>query len=70
MQGGKDGSLTEVFGSGTAAVIAPVKEIAYKGDVINVDTSSFKIAPLLKDTLNGIRSERLDDSFNWNVRVV
>ncbi|NNE27551.1 MAG: branched-chain amino acid aminotransferase [Saprospiraceae bacterium] len=70
MQGGKDGSLTEVFGSGTAAVIAPVKEIAYKGDVINIDTSAFKIAPMLKDTLNGIRSERLEDSFGWNVRVV
>ncbi|KAL9059701.1 MAG: hypothetical protein Q9162_001002 [Coniocarpon cinnabarinum] len=31
----KDGSLLEVFGSGTAAVVAPVRKIAWKGSVID-----------------------------------
>lgn len=65
MQAGKDGSLTEVFGTGTAAVIANVKEIGYKGDSVHVDPSSFKVAPFLKDTINGIRSQRLEDPYGW-----
>lgn len=70
MEGGRSGQLTEVFGAGTAAVIANVKEISYNDESIYVDSSKFKIAPLLRDTLNGIRSERLEDDFNWNVRVI
>ena len=70
IEGGKNGKLTEVFGSGTAAVIADVEKIAYKGDAIHFDPSSFKVSKMLRDTVNGIRSERLEDSFNWNVKVV
>ena len=70
MEAGRNGSLTEVFGSGTAAVIAFVKEITYRGESVHLDTNSFKIASMLKDTINGIRSERYEDEFDWNVRVV
>ncbi len=70
MELGKNGRLKEVFGSGTAAVIAMVKEISYRGDSVHLDAQTYKIAPLLKDTLNGIRSERLEDEFNWTLRVV
>ena len=70
MRGGRDGSLTEVFGAGTAAVIAYVKEISYKGESIHLDTSKYHIAPFLKSTLNGIRSERLEDHYGWITRVI
>ncbi len=70
MQAGKNGSLKEVFGAGTAAVIATVKAIGYNDDMVSVNPDEFKIAPMLKDTLNGIRSTRLEDTFGWTVKVV
>ncbi|MBT8228716.1 MAG: aminotransferase class IV, partial [Bacteroidia bacterium] len=70
MERGKKGELTEVFGSGTAAVIAMVKEVSYKGESVHLTPANYKVATMLKDTLNGIRSERIPDEFNWNVRVV
>ena len=69
MSSAKNGELTEVFGTGTAAVIARVNAIGYKGDKVEFDVNSYKIAPLLKDTVNGIRSGRLPDDFNWTIKV-
>jgi len=69
MAAGKNGSLREVFGTGTAAVIANVKEIGYKGDTITLDPETYKISTELKDTINGIRSTRLEDKFGWTVKV-
>lgn len=66
---GKEGRLKEVFGSGTAAVIANVKEISYNGEAVELDTSSYKVAPFLKDTINGIRSTRLEDPYGWTVPI-
>lgn len=65
----KRGELTEVFGSGTAAVVANVEAIGYKGDMQKFDISKYKITPMLKDTINGIRSGRIADTKNWTVKV-
>ena len=70
MIGAKRGELTEVFGSGTAAVIANVKGIGYKGEMANLNLDNYKVAPMLKDTINGIRSGRLEDTYNWTTKVV
>ncbi len=70
MAAAKNGELTEVFGAGTAAVVANVEAIGYKGDIQNFDISQYKIAPMLKDTINGIRSGRVEDTNNWTVKVV
>jgi len=70
MEAGENGSLKEIFGTGTAAVIANVKGVGYKGKEISVDPDSFKVAPLLRDTINGIRSTRIEDKFGWTVKVV
>ncbi len=40
----KDGNITEVFGTGTAAVIAPIKELNYKGFDMNFNTDNYKIS--------------------------
>jgi branched-chain amino acid aminotransferase len=70
MEGGRNGTLTEVFGSGTAAVVADVEKISYKGESIHLDTTTFKTSAMLRDTINGIRSERLEDPYGWNVKVI
>ena len=54
MKAGHDGTLEEVFGTGTAAVISPVGELRYKDDVVTIN--DFKIGELtqkLYDTLTG-----------------
>lgn len=70
MAAGKDGSLTEVFGTGTAAVVANVKGIGYEGETIEFNPESFEVSKYLKDTINGMRSTRIEDSFGWTVKVV
>jgi branched-chain amino acid aminotransferase len=60
------GTLTEAFGTGTAAVISPVGELVYKGasHVINAG----KIGPVAQrfyDTITGIQYGELDDSHGW-----
>ena len=66
MEAGHNGTLKEVFGTGTAAVISPVGELNYKGDIVTIN--DFKTGPLtqkLYDTLTGIQWGKLEDKFNW-----
>ena len=60
-----NGSLKEVFGSGTAAVAVDVSEIGYKNDLIKLRPSPNSMAQMLKKEINGIRSGQLPDKFNW-----
>lgn len=62
----KSGMLKEVFGAGTAAVIAPVGLIHHKGDTITLNQN--EIGPFAKkmfDTVTGIQYGKLDDKFGW-----
>ncbi len=65
----KNGTLKEVFGTGTAAVIAPIKELRYKDHVMQFDTTAWKIAPAVKARLSAIREGKADDVYNWLVRI-
>ena len=70
MKAGHDGTLEEVFGTGTAAVISPVGELCYKEDVVTVN--HFQIGELtqkLYDTLTGIQWGKLPDKYGWTVEV-
>ena len=70
MKAGHDGTLEEVFGTGTAAVISPVGELRYKDDVVTVN--NFEIGELtqkLYDTLTGIQWGRIADKYGWTVEV-
>ena len=66
MKAGHSGALQEVFGTGTAAVVSPVKELYWKGDTVNIGDG--KIGPVtqkLYDTLTGIQWGRLPDNKGW-----
>ena len=70
MKAGHDGKLEEVFGTGTAAVVSPVKELDWKGDKVFI--SGGKIGELtqkLYDTLTGIQWGKLPDTKGWIVPV-
>ncbi len=70
MKAAKDGTLEEVFGTGTAAVISPVKELNYKGEGrIIGDGNTGEVTQKLYKTLTDIQWGRCEDEYNWTVKV-
>lgn len=70
MDAGRNGTLEEVFGTGTAAVISPVGSLMYEQEVVTIN--NFEIGDLtqkLYDTLTGIQYGKLEDTFGWTVKV-
>jgi branched-chain amino acid aminotransferase len=66
----KDGTLGEVFGTGTAAVIAPVGELGHNGGALQ--TSDGSIGPLaqrLYSTLTSIQYGESPDPHGWTEEV-
>ncbi len=62
------GSITEVFGTGTAASISPVGSLQYRtSDYIVNGRKVGPIAQQLYDTLLGIQYGEIEDSFGWTV---
>lgn len=65
-----NGTLEEVFGTGTAAVISPVGELCWEGRKIEINNG--EIGPLsqkLYDTITGLQSGKLEDTFGYTVRL-
>ncbi len=63
----EDGKLVEVFGTGTAAVIAPVEKLKYKDTVISLDMDKRHISKFAYDTINGMRNRSIEDKYGWIV---
>lgn len=70
MEAGRNGSLQEAFGTGTAAVISPIGELNYKGEIIKINNfKTGEITQRLYDTLTGIQWGKLEDTFHWTYEV-
>ena len=70
MKATDEGKLEEVFDTGTAAVVSPVKELVYEGESAFIGDG--KIGPLtqkLYDTLTGIQWGKIEDTKGWTVPV-
>lgn len=65
----KAGELLEVFGTGTAATISPLRELRYKDFVMNFNVEEWKTAPEMKRRLNDIREGRVADQHGWLFKV-
>lgn len=59
------GQLLEAFGAGTAAVVANVDRIGYKGRDLIMSPENWNLSQSLKAEINGIRSGRLQDTHGW-----
>ena len=65
------GSLKEVFGAGTAAVIAPVKKFHYKDRDIQVgDGRSGELSQRLYKYILDLQYGRIEDPFGWRTRIL
>lgn len=65
----KKGTFQEAFGTGTAATIAPIKELKYRDMVMHFNTDTFKIAPVLKNKMNDYKEGKVQDRFGWLLKV-
>ena len=63
------GKLTEVFGTGTAAVISQIKQLGHKDYTMHFDVDSWKTAPALKKRLTDIQNGRAADTHGWMLPV-
>jgi branched-chain amino acid aminotransferase len=64
----KNGTLEEAWGAGTAVSIAPIEEIGYK-DLKVKFPSDHKTATDLKSTMDGIKTQKIEDKFGWIIPV-
>ncbi len=70
MKAHRDGSLKEIFGTGTAAVISPVSHLAWRDDVITIgDGGVGPMANRFYTAITDIQYGRAEDPFGWIVPV-
>ena len=70
MQAARDGKLEEVFGTGTAAVVSPVKELVWKGEHAYIgDGKIGAVTQKLYDTMTGMQWGKIPDTKGWIVPV-
>ena len=64
------GNLTEAFGAGTAATIAQISLISYKGvDYELPPVENREFSNKVKQELENIKYGRIEDRFNWMLKV-
>lgn len=67
---GRNGSLEEAFGTGTAAVISPIGSLHWNGESIRINNGQVgDISYRLYQTLTGIQTGKIKDRLSWTVRV-
>ncbi len=68
-QAATEGELKEIFGSGTAAVINPIKGFKHQDDVFELPEIKDSYASLFKEKLLNIQYNKSDDKHNWRVKI-
>jgi len=69
VEAAKNGSLKEVFGGGTAAVVNPIAGFSYDDVYYELPKQDHSIALELKDKLTNIQYKLAEDTFGWTVKV-
>lgn len=69
VEAAKNGTLKEIFGAGTAAVISPIVGFSYKDEYFDLPKLDNPYALKIKQTLTNIQNKLEDDTFNWTVKI-
>ncbi|MCJ8212095.1 branched-chain amino acid aminotransferase [Mucilaginibacter sp. RS28] len=70
VEGARNGKLTDAFGAGTAATIAPIGAFHHNGEEFTLsDPSTREFSQKVLKTLDDIRYGRVEDTFGWNYVV-
>ncbi len=65
----ENGSLKEMFGAGTAAVISPIASFGYKGTDYDLPIMEDSYAVKLKKLITDIQYNRGEDKYGWRFKV-
>jgi branched-chain amino acid aminotransferase len=69
VEAAKNGSLKEIFGAGTAAVITVIKGFSYQDEYFELPKIDHSFALDLKDKLTAIQHKLAEDTFGWTIKV-
>jgi len=64
-----NGSLKEMFGAGTAAVVSPIAGFGYKDHDYDLPELDNTYASLLKKRITDIQTNKAEDKFGWRYKV-
>ncbi|MGJ8592815.1 MAG: branched-chain amino acid aminotransferase [Aquaticitalea sp.] len=65
----RNGSLKEIFGAGTAAVISPISAFEHGGDIFELETQSDSYSSLFKEKMLNIQHNLADDPHGWRFEI-
>ncbi len=63
------GELKEVFGAGTAAIVAKINKLDINGKIMEFDSDSFEIADYAKNYINDVRKGVIEDKYGWIEKI-
>jgi branched-chain amino acid aminotransferase len=69
VEAAKNGSLKEIFGAGTAAVVNPIIGFSYQDVYYELPKIENSVALQLKDKLTNIQHKLAEDTFGWTVKI-
>lgn len=69
VEAAKNGSLKEMFGAGTAAVVSPIATFGYKNEDYDLPEIPDGYAARLKKRITDIQYNRSADKFGWRFKV-
>ena len=65
----QSGSLKEMFGTGTAAVISPISGFGYQEKDYDLPVLEKPFAALLKKTITDIQTNKSEDPYGWRMKL-
>ena len=69
VEAAKNGSLKEMFGAGTAAVISPIAGFGYQENDFDLPELENPFATKLKKLITDIQTNKAEDPYGWRVMV-
>jgi len=69
VEAASNGSLKEMFGAGTAAVISPISGFGYKNKDYTLPELEKTYASKLRKHITDIQRNKAEDKFGWRVRI-
>lgn len=69
VEAAKNGTLKEMFGAGTAAVVSPIAAFGYKGIDYDLPKLDNTYAGFFKKRITDIQTNKSEDPFGWRFKV-
>lgn len=69
VEAAKNGSLKEIFGAGTAAVINPIVGFSFQDKYYELPKITDSFALDIKEKLTNIQNKLAEDTFGWTVKI-